>query len=160
MRIVILAVGRMKGGPETQLAERYFDRFAKSGRMEGFELAGIVELPESRAARADARKSEESARILEKLPEGAALVLLDETGTTPDSARFAASLAGYRDSGIRTLAFAIGGPDGHGEAIRKKAQAVVSFGALTWPHQLVRVMLAEQLYRAVTIISGHPYHRS
>lgn len=159
MKIVVFAVGRMKAGPEKQLAERYFDRFAKSGRAEGFEFAGIVEIAESRAPQADARKDDESARILDKLPDGTSIVLLDETGKNPDSPEFAARLAEYRDSGVKTLALAIGGPDGHGRLVKEMAATAISFGALTWPHQLVRVMLAEQLYRAVTILAGHPYHR-
>jgi 23S rRNA (pseudouridine1915-N3)-methyltransferase len=160
MRIVIFAVGRMKAGPERQLAERYFDRFAKSARAEGIDFGGVLELAESRAQQAEARKADEAARILEKLPAGSTLILLDENGKSPNSEEFAGKLGSWRDSGVKTLAFAIGGPDGHGDAMKENAAATICFGALTWPHQLVRVMLSEQLYRAVTILSGHPYHRS
>jgi 23S rRNA (pseudouridine1915-N3)-methyltransferase len=160
MRIVILAVGRMKAGPERQIAERFFDRIAKSGRAEGFEFGGVLELTESRAQQAEARKSDEAARIAGKMPSDATLILLDERGENLDSGEFAKLLGTHRDKGTNTLAFAIGGPDGHGDEMRNKASATISFGALTWPHQLARVMLAEQIYRAVTILSGHPYHRS
>jgi 23S rRNA (pseudouridine1915-N3)-methyltransferase len=160
MRITIFAVGRMKAGPERQLAERYFERFAKSARAEGIEFGGVVELTESRAQQADARMADEAARIIGKLPTDSTLILLDENGKSPNSEEFAEKLGKWRDNGVKTLAFAIGGPDGHGVALKEKAAATICFGALTWPHQLVRVMLAEQLYRMVTILAGHPYHRS
>lgn len=158
MRIAVHAVGRMKAGPERELADRYFDRFAKSGPGIGLEFAGVTETPESRARSADERRREE-ARKLGSLSEGAALILLDERGKNFTSTQFAARIAALRDGGRRNTVLAIGGPDGHEEELRRAAELVISFGAATWPHQLVRVMLAEQLYRAATILSGHPYHR-
>ena len=158
MRIAVHAVGRMKAGPERELVDRYFDRFARSGPGIGLEFAGVTETPESRARGADERRREE-ARKLSSLSEGAALILLDERGKNLTSAEFAAKIASLRDAGRRNAILAIGGPDGHDEALRRSAELIVSFGAATWPHQLVRVMLAEQLYRAATILSGHPYHR-
>lgn len=160
MRIVVHAVGRMKAGPERDLADRYFDRFAKAGPAVGFELSGIIETPESRSTSAPERKRDEAAKLDRMLADGAALVLLDARGKNMGSEDFAAWLEKFRDKGQRDLVIAIGGPDGHAPELAEKAALMLSFGALTWPHQLARVMLAEQLYRAVSIASGHPYHRS
>lgn len=160
MRLRIVAVGRLKAGPERDLVERYWDRAAKSGRALGFTRLDSKELTESRAARADDRRAEEATAVLGEIGEGAALVVLDETGRSVGSAEFARFLAERRDAGAAEIAFAIGGPDGHGEAVRRRADLTIAFGAMTWPHQLVRLMLAEQIYRAITILSGHPYHRA
>ncbi|MFN3548432.1 MAG: 23S rRNA (pseudouridine(1915)-N(3))-methyltransferase RlmH [Mesorhizobium sp.] len=160
MRIAVHAVGRMKAGPERELADRYFDRFAKAGPAVGLEWAGVVETPESRSATATERKREEAAKLDRLLADGAALVLLDERGKNIGSEAFAAWLGKLRDRGQRDLVIAIGGPDGHAPELMEKAALTLSFGALTWPHQLARVMLAEQLYRVASIAAGHPYHRS
>ena len=160
MRIVVHAVGRMKAGPERELAVRYFDRFAKAGPPVGFEWEGVVETPESRAASATERKRDEATKLDRMLADGAALVLLDERGKNIGSEDLAGWLGKWRDNGQRELVIAIGGPDGHAPDLAEKAALLLSFGALTWPHQLARVMLAEQLYRAATIAAGHPYHRS
>lgn len=160
MKIVVHAVGRMKAGPEKDLAGRYFDRFAKAGPAVGIEFSGVAELAEGRSRDADERRADEAARILSRIEPGSALVILDERGRNAGSEDFATQLAAWRDGGRKAVAIAIGGPDGHGQALRAQAQLVLSFGAMTWPHQLVRVMLAEQLYRAATILSGHPYHRA
>ena len=159
MRLSVHAVGRMKAGPERELAERYFGRFARAGPAIGLEFSGVAEIAESRARDTDARRREEAAALAAHRAD-AALFLLDERGKNPSSEDLAARIARLRDGGRRHLVFAIGGPDGHDAASREAADLVVSFGAQTWPHQLVRVMLAEQLYRAATILSGHPYHRS
>jgi 23S rRNA (pseudouridine1915-N3)-methyltransferase len=159
MRIQVFAVGRMKLGPERELAARYFDRFAKVAPPLGLELGGVTEAAESRARDADQRKREEAAKLFEYMSAGTALILLDERGQSVSSADFAAIIAKHRDSGARGMTFAIGGADGHAEESRQKAQMVISFGAMTLPHQITRILIAEQLYRAATIISGHPYHR-
>lgn len=159
MRIGVHAVGRMKAGPERDLAARYFDRFAKAGPAIGLEWAGVAEIAESRAQTAALRKQEEG-RALGAALQGSALILLDETGKSIGSEAFAARIGELRDGGARSLLFAIGGADGHDPDLRKTASLVLSFGAMTWPHQIVRIMLAEQLYRAATILSGHPYHRA
>lgn len=156
MRIAVHAVGRMKAGPERELAGRYLDRFAKSGPAVGLVFAGVAESAESRAGTPAERKREEAGRLVPA--SSAAFLVLDERGRDLSSEAFARWLAGLRDEG-RDLVISIGGPDGCDEALRRKADRVVSFGAQTWPHQLVRVMLAEQLYRAATILAGHPYHR-
>lgn len=160
MKIAIHAVGRMKAGPDKELVERYLDRFAKSGPAIGLEFSGVVEIPESRAQAAAERKREEAERLRALLAGGAALILLDERGKNLSSPEFAAKIGALRDGGQRQLVIAIGGADGHEASLRDNAALVLSFGALTWPHQLVRIMLAEQLYRATTILSGHPYHRA
>jgi 23S rRNA (pseudouridine1915-N3)-methyltransferase len=158
MRIVVAAVGRMKRGPERDLGERYRERAAKSGRGIGIRSIDVIEIAESRARDAQRRMLEESIALANIVPDGAAVVLLDPHGENLDSPRFAARVRGWNDGG-RDVAFLIGGPDGLAPSLAEKAALRLAFGPATWPHQLVRVMLLEQLYRAVTILSGHPYHR-
>ncbi|MGH6859184.1 MAG: 23S rRNA (pseudouridine(1915)-N(3))-methyltransferase RlmH [Phyllobacterium sp.] len=160
MRIGVFAVGRMKSGPERELADRYFDRLKKTGGPLGLDFSAVTEIGESRAREADLRKQEESAKVLEALDQNGVLVLLDERGKAMPSEAFAGALARYRDEGKRQFLLAIGGPDGHDPSLRKRADLVLALGAMTWPHQIVRILVAEQLYRATTILSGHPYHRS
>nr|CAD6438146.1 23S rRNA (pseudouridine(1915)-N(3))-methyltransferase RlmH [Rhizobium sp. Q54] len=160
MRISLFAVGRLKAGPEKDLASRYLDRFAKAGPAIGLEFGRVIEVPESRAGSPDTRKREEAAALERALPEGALLVLLDERGRSLDSEAFAARISQFRDGGKRDMIIAIGGADGLDPALRERCDAVLNLGAMTWPHQLVRILIAEQLYRAVTILSGHPYHRA
>ena len=159
MRISLFAVGRLKSGPEKELAERYIDRFAKAGPAVGLELAKITEVNESRASNSETRKREEAQALEKSLAEGAVLFLLDERGKALDSPEFAELIGSLRDAGKREILIAIGGPDGLDPELAARADRQLSFGRMTWPHQMVRVMLAEQLYRAVTILSGHPYHR-
>lgn len=160
MRITIFSIGRLKPGQEADLSVRYLDRLTRAGPAIGLEFARTVEIAESRAQTAALRKSEEAAELEKALPKGAALIVLDERGKLPDSLEFAGILGRFRDESRRDMMIAIGGPDGIDPAIRRKADMVISFGRMTWPHQLVRIMLAEQIYRAATILSGHPYHRS
>jgi len=159
MRISLFAVGRLKTGPEKELASRYLDRFAKAGPAIGLEFSRLVEVPESRASNADTRKREEAAVLEKALAEGSILILLDERGKSLDSEGFANMMGRFRDGGKRDLMIAIGGADGLDPDLRSRADAVLNLGTMTWPHQLVRILIAEQLYRAVTILSGHPYHR-
>ncbi len=160
MKVSVHAVGRMKAGPERELADRYFERFAKSGPAVGLEFAGITEIVEGRAQSAAERRRDEGSRLQAQLVPGTALVLLDERGKSLSSEDLASRIGKLRDDGRKALVLAIGGADGHDQSLRDQAELVLSFGALTWPHQLVRVMLAEQLYRVATILSGHPYHRT
>ncbi len=160
MRIEVHAVGRLKAGPERDLAERYLDRLAKAGPAVGLEFGGVTEIAESRGRSADERKRDEARQLLDGLAPGQTLVLLDERGKNLASEAFSERLGLWRDGGRRGVVFAIGGADGHGAELAARADLSVSFGAMTWPHQMVRIMLAEQLYRAVTILSGHPYHRA
>ena len=158
MRIVIAAVGRLKRGPESDLAERYRERAVKSGRGIGLRSVEIVEIAESRARDAQRRMLEESIALANIIPKDAATVLLDPRGEPVDSNAFAKRISGWNDGG-RDAAFVIGGPDGLAPTLSDEADLRLAFGALTWPHQLVRIMLLEQIYRATTILSGHPYHR-
>jgi 23S rRNA (pseudouridine1915-N3)-methyltransferase len=159
MRLIIAAVGKLKSGPERQLAERYRERAVKAGRALGLRGIDIVEIDESRARDADRRKLEESIAIANLVPERAALVLLDETGQNLSSPKFAETLGRWRDDGRSDAVFVVGGPDGLAPGLRDEADLILAFGAATWPHQLVRTLLLEQIYRAVTILNGHPYHR-
>ncbi|MER9525443.1 23S rRNA (pseudouridine(1915)-N(3))-methyltransferase RlmH [Mesorhizobium sp. M0292] len=160
MKIAVHAVGRMKTGPERELADRYFERFAKSGPAIGLEFSGVAEIAEGRAQKPNERRREEGQKLQAQLQPGTVLFLLDERGKNLSSDDFANRIGQLRDGGRKALVIAIGGADGHDQSIRDQAELMVSFGAATWPHQLVRVMLGEQLYRAATILSGHPYHRS
>jgi 23S rRNA (pseudouridine1915-N3)-methyltransferase len=159
MRVGLFAVGRLKAGPEKDLAARYLDRFSKAGPAIGLELSRVTEVPESRASSAETRKREEAVLLEKSLPDASLLILLDERGKALDSEGFASLIGSFRDSGKRDLVLAIGGADGLDPSLHGKADAVICLGKMTWPHQLVRILIAEQLYRAVTILSGHPYHR-
>jgi len=160
MRLIVVAVGKLKQGPERDLAERYRARFDDLGRKLGFRGLDIHELAESRAREAPARMAEEAAAIAALIPDGAALVALDERGQSLPSATFASQLGRWRDEQVPGTVFVIGGADGLSPELRRKAKLSLSFGAATWPHQMVRVMLLEQIYRAATIMAGHPYHRA
>ncbi len=154
MRIDTLAVGRLKAGSgEQELVARYLDRAAAGGRAIGLTGFEVAEIPDGKTA------DLEAAALLVRLKPGSRRIVLDERGKTMPSKQFAGIIADWRDQGAPATAFLIGGPDGHGKAARDGADLLLSFGAMTWPHQLVRAMLAEQLYRAVTILTGHPYHR-
>jgi 23S rRNA (pseudouridine1915-N3)-methyltransferase len=159
MRIIIAAVGRLKRGPETELAERYLKRAEQTGRNLGWRSIEIIEIRESRADDAARRMLEESIALANIIPDGALTVLFDERGENLGSAGFAQKLAEWRAGDRAALVFMIGGADGLAPSLREKAKLVLSFGAATWPHQIVRVLLLEQLYRAATILTGHPYHR-
>ena len=156
--VMLLAVGRLKAGPERDLFDRYWKRAGPLAKSLGFGVLDIVELRESQADTGDQRKAAEGVLLLEKLKDGAVLIALDERGTTIATPQFSDKLALWRDAG-RSIALVIGGPDGLDAAVRQRADIVIGFGAMTMPHQLVRVLAAEQVYRAMTILSGHPYHR-
>jgi 23S rRNA (pseudouridine1915-N3)-methyltransferase len=160
MRLVVICIGRLKQGPELELAERYRERFDDIGRKLGFRGLDVHEIAESRARDANARIAEEAAAISAALPEKHLLVALDERGKSIDSANFAQQLGRWRDAGIANTVFAIGGADGLSPELQRKAVLRIAFGSATWPHQMVRVMLLEQMYRAATILAGHPYHRA
>jgi 23S rRNA (pseudouridine1915-N3)-methyltransferase len=159
MRISIHAVGRMKQGPERELVARYLDRAVASGRPLGLTGFEVAEVAESRAGAAQSRKADEAKALRAGFPDGAVVVALDEHGKTIASDAFARAVARWRDDGKPAVAFVIGGADGLDPSVSAAAPLTLSFSPLTWPHQLVRIMLAEQLYRMTTILSGHPYHR-
>jgi len=154
MKVTICAVGKLRKGPELDLITDYLDRFGKAGRSFGLGPAAIVEVEDKRNLGMDAE-----AVLLERaLPQGAVIITMDERGDVVSSPEFAARLGAWRD-GARDIAFLIGGADGIAPALRAKADWSLSFGRMVWPHMLVRVMLAEQLYRAGQILAGTPYHR-
>ena len=159
MRIIIAAVGKLKSGPETELSERYAKRATQTGRALGLKAIEVIEIRESRADEAAKRMLEESIAIANVIPAGATVVLLDVKGENRDSDQLAAQLSAWRANDVPAVVFIIGGADGFAPTLRDKATLRLSFGAATWPHQLVRVMLLEQIYRATTILTGHPYHR-
>jgi 23S rRNA (pseudouridine1915-N3)-methyltransferase len=157
MRVLIAAVGRLKDGAETVLVERYVERLAP--RIAGVGPITISEIPEARQSSAAARKADEAGRLLRAAAKADFRIALDERGKALSSDAFAKLLGRKRDDGIAASAFLIGGPDGHGKAALDAADLTLSLSALTLPHGLARAVLAEQIYRAATILSGHPYHR-
>lgn len=156
MRVVIGAVGRLKSCPESTLVDDYLLRFARTGRPLGLGPCDVREVDERKATQ-PARQ----AKALEKLiAPGSLTIALDERGKARSSTEFAHDLAAWRDNGQPEVIFMIGGADGLDTTIRHRADQSMSFGKMVWPHILVRVMLAEQLYRAATILAGAPYHRA
>jgi len=156
MRVHICAVGRLRAGPEKSLIDDYMTRFDRTGRALGLGPAKLVEVEDRKGGGMLA----EAALLRRALPKGGLICTLDERGKTLSSPDFATRLAGWRDAGRADLALVIGGADGIDPGLRAEADFSLSFGAMVWPHMLVRVMLAEQLYRATTILAGGPYHRS
>ena len=155
MRVTICAVGRLRKGPERDLYDAFLTRFDRTGRALALGPAKLVEVEDKKGGGMAAE-----AVVLERsIPAGALICTLDERGEVMSSPTFAKKLAGWRDQGRSDLAFVIGGADGIDPALRAKADASLSFGKMVWPHMLVRVMLAEQLYRAASILAGGPYHR-
>lgn len=152
MRVTIRAVGRDRRSPTQVLFELYCKRCP--WRID------LVEVSPDRSVDPDRRKAVEGLRLLKGLPAEAVVVALDEAGEDLTSEDLAGRLGGLRDAGHQELACLIGGPDGLDPSVRARAHLILAFGRPTWPHQLVRVMLAEQLYRASTILAGHPYHRA
>lgn len=162
MRIQILAVGRLKAGPDRDLFDRYQDRLRAAGKPIGLRDLSLIELPEARDETADSRKAAEAKALLDraKLQAGERLIALDEGGRQVTSQAFATHIGALRDGGTPRLIYAIGGPDGHGVALLQAAHGTLSLSKMTLPHGIARILLAEQLYRAVTLLSGHPYHRT
>ncbi len=156
MRLHICAVGRIRSGPERVLIDDYLARFDKTGRALGLGPCREHETDERKAT----TQADEGRALLRALPEGAHLLALDERGRQMSSPDLAGWLMQLRDRGTGDLACVIGGADGLSAEVIERADAQLSFGAMVWPHRLVRVMLAEQLYRAATILSGSPYHRA
>jgi 23S rRNA (pseudouridine1915-N3)-methyltransferase len=152
MRITIAAVGRLKAGAEKTLFEDYAKRIA-------WPLV-VREVEERRTLSVAERMAHESGRLRAACPAGATLVALDRRGKALDSAAFARWIGQRRDTGTADLAFLIGGADGHADDLLTQCALVVSFGPMTFPHKLARILLAEQLYRAQQILAGHPYHRA
>jgi 23S rRNA (pseudouridine1915-N3)-methyltransferase len=152
MRVWLAAVGRSRGGATRDLFDEYAGRL-----IWPFELR---EVEVRKRLSPDELKRQEAELLLAAVPAGAVVVALDERGRALPSAAFAAQIGAWRDRGAGDVAFLIGGADGHGEAVRARADLLLAFGPMTWPHMLVRALLAEQLYRAQQILAGHPYHRA
>ncbi|MBL4748962.1 MAG: 23S rRNA (pseudouridine(1915)-N(3))-methyltransferase RlmH [Amylibacter sp.] len=155
MRVQISVVGRLRNGPEKDLIDDYLTRFERTGRALGFTEASIVEVEDKKGS----RQAVEAELLLKSIPKGATIVTLDERGKLLSSPEFSKQLAGWRDNGAPCVCFVIGGADGLIKELRSQAHASISFGKMVWPHMLARVMLCEQLYRAVSILAGSPYHR-
>lgn len=156
MRVHICAVGRLRAGPEKSLIDDYLTRFDRTGRGMGLGPARVVEVEDKKGG----GMGGEAALLGRAIPDGAVICVLDERGRVEKSPEFAARLGDWRDAGRSDLAFVIGGADGIDASLRQSADHALSFGKMVWPHMLVRVMLSEQLYRAASILSGGPYHRT
>ncbi|MEL6914499.1 MAG: 23S rRNA (pseudouridine(1915)-N(3))-methyltransferase RlmH [Pseudomonadota bacterium] len=155
MRVTICAVGRLRAGPERDLIDDYARRFERTGRGMGLTQLTVSEVEAKKGGTA------EEAQLLSKAaPTGARRICLDERGKLLSSPDFAQALAEWRDTGVQDAVFFIGGADGLAPTLRAEADLSLSFGKMVWPHMLVRVMLAEQLYRAASILAGSPYHRA
>jgi 23S rRNA (pseudouridine1915-N3)-methyltransferase len=159
MRLTIAAVGRSRESPEQALCDLYCERARAIAPKLGFSKLELVVVDTSRAGSVDARMKEEADKIGRKISDDAHRIVLDEAGRTMTSETFAKRLRQLADTGTRDLFFIIGGPDGLAPSLRESAHERLAFGPQTWPHLLVRAMLAEQIYRALAILSGHPYHR-
>ena len=159
MKLTVAAIGLLKTGPEREMAADYEKRISTAGKQAGITTLAVQDFAESRGSTADLRKAEEAKWLWNTLPPGAAAIVLDERGKACTSEEFARLIASFGQNATKNLGFLIGGPDGHATETRKAARHVMSFGPLTFPHRLLRVMLLEQIYRAVTILVNHPYHR-
>lgn len=155
MRVHVCAVGRLRAGPERALTDDYYTRFDRTGRPLGLGPVAEIEVEDKK----NLGMAAEAVLLDRAIPTGSLIVALDERGKVMTSPDFADHLARWRDGGRQDIAFVIGGADGIDPSLRARADFAVSFGAMVWPHMLVRVMLAEQLYRAATILGGGPYHR-
>ncbi len=159
MRLTVLTVGHARGTAEGTLTEDFIHRAALMGRNMGFSAVTVEEVAVSKARVVKTRMSEVGTNLSARIPAGAHIVLLDARGKGMTSEDFAEMLGALRDAGTKDLCFVIGGPDGLGTLQGKRAGRSLAFGPQTWPHLLVRSMLSEQIYRALTILAGHPYHR-
>lgn len=154
MRLQIVGVGRLKDGPERALTDDYVSRTLPLARQMGFRAFDEHEVASGGGLEA------EGARLLARIPDGANCLRLDEAGENLTSTELARRLAAWRDDGLRDTVFLIGGAEGFSAEVRRAVPRTLAFGAQTWPHRLVRAMLAEQVYRAMTILAGTPYHKA
>ena len=159
MKLTVISIGRLRSGPELTLIADYQKRFGKAG-IAGLTAPTIIEVERKKRLEGDALKRAEADAIRAKLPSGPhKLIALDERGKALTTKDFASTLSRWQDDGAPETVFLIGGADGLDESLRQQADLTLNLGNLTWPHMLVRVMIVEQLYRAATVIAGHPYHR-
>jgi 23S rRNA (pseudouridine1915-N3)-methyltransferase len=159
MRLLIAAVGKLKQGPERDLFEHYMARMETSGRKIGITQVSVVEVPESRGPTPAARTAAEGIAMLSRVPPTHKLICLDRRGEFMESEEFAHMISQFRDTGAAGLAFLLGGAEGLAPEALARGDRKISLGPLTLPHGLARIVLAEQVYRAMTILAGHPYHR-
>jgi 23S rRNA (pseudouridine1915-N3)-methyltransferase len=159
MRLLVLAVGHARGTSEGALAEDYIGRARAFGKRLGFSAIAVEEVAVSKLREAKSRIAEEGERLAARVPPGAHAIFLDARGKGMTSEDFSEMLAAMRDAGARDLVFLIGGPDGLDPGASVKSSRSLAFGPQIWPHLMVRAMLSEQIYRALTILGGHPYHR-
>lgn len=155
MRILVAAVGRLRDGPEAAMAADYLTRAAAAGRQLGFRSVELVEVE----AKPPGEPRAEATALFKATPDESRTVLLDERGAEWTSRQLAEKLARWRDDGLPSLTFWIGGADGVSQGVKDQADEKLALGRQTWPHRLVRVMISEQIYRAVTILCATPYHR-
>lgn len=160
MRLVLAAVGRLRSGPETEMAADYLKRANGLRRAAALGVVELIEVEAPKGLSGARRMAAEAALLLAAIPDGARLVALDERGDSVSTERIAGAVRNWRDQGATATALVIGGADGLDPTVRKKADAIWCFGAATWPHKLVRAMACEQIYRVATILAGHPYHRA
>ncbi len=160
MRLLIAAIGKLKDAEERAICARYAKRLDASGKSVGLGPLEIIEFPESRAGNVDNRRRDEADRLLQSVAAVPLKIALNGRGRSYPSDVFANLLKKKADSGVKSCAFLIGGPDGHGSDVLDACDFELSLGAFTLPHGLARVVLIEQLYRAATILTGHPYHRA
>ena len=159
MKLFIGAVGRMKNGPERALFDNYFDRIHKIGPKVGLNPVQLVEITEAKHAHKAERMRLEAEGLLKMPLKDSRIVVLDEHGKNFSSIGFSEQLKQWRDDGVRQTSFLLGGADGLDRALVAKADMTLSFGTMTWPHMIARILLVEQLYRSISLLSGHPYHR-
>jgi 23S rRNA (pseudouridine1915-N3)-methyltransferase len=155
----VVAIGKLKSGPEKLLAEDYASRIEAFGKKAGIKSLKISDWAESQRADVALRIGDEESQLWSAVPTSAHVIVLDERGKSTTSEQFSASLRKVMDRGVSDVVFMIGGPDGHSAATREKANELMALGPMTWPHRLLRIMLLEQIYRSVTIMLNHPYHR-
>ncbi|MCJ8324929.1 MAG: 23S rRNA (pseudouridine(1915)-N(3))-methyltransferase RlmH [Rhizobiales bacterium] len=159
MQIFIGAIGRLKKSDELNLCNKFETRIKNAGAQLGFTQFNHLDFDEDRHQQVQTRKNNEAEKLLKSVPKGAIIVALDEFGKQFTSVDFSQKIATYRDDGHSCIAFLLGGPDGHGQQVLNQADLKLSLSKMTWPHQIARALLFEQIYRAITIMSNHPYHR-
>lgn len=160
LNLTLYAIGALKTGPEKELIRRYETRLKSLAPANGFSAPILKEAVVKKALEGDALKAAEAGELMKDYPENGRLILLDEGGENLDSLRFADRLARFRDEGVKECRFIIGGAAGLCPDLKKRADVTLAFGKMTWAHMLARAMLYEQIYRAVTILSGSPYHKA
>jgi 23S rRNA (pseudouridine1915-N3)-methyltransferase len=160
LKLTLAAIGKLKSGPEKLLAEDYQTRINQIARQAGIKGITVYDDAESQKATSALRMAEEAHAMRRRIGQGAQIAVFDERGSSLSSEGFAALLSKSAAQSVPEFAFLIGGPDGHDPELRAKANHIINLGAMTWPHRLARIMVLEQIYRALTIILHHPYHRA